>query len=198
MSDKDKPRVTLSERATALAAKHAGPEKITGAHLETAIIELETKANTPPPSTIGITETQLRQEMDLLYHELTGQSEGQIKGLETQLKSVAASLDTIRLMLNIFGEELLGADTSDLFKEAEHLMQQVLEPLARKAPDQAQEHGHPAKQDDPRVGEQPAQRDAEDVAKDLEDPDLEMNGHELVPQEIQTDQRKTASTERER
>lgn len=182
MSKNNKPRPYLGKRAIEIASRFVEDgEAITGAHLESAILELEQKASQQSTSQTSVSEAFVREELDLLHHELSEKIIGQKTALEPQLKSIAVSLDTIRLMLNIFGEEQTGADTSDLFKEARMLMDEVLQPLAQETRERAPEpNTKEGLKDLTGLGEH-GHRDDEDGVLNQEDPDLETNGHSIIP-----------------
>jgi len=55
-----------------------------------------------------------------------------IKLVSDHMGRIAVSLDTMRLMLNTFAEELAGADTTELFKRLDAQMEKVLIPIAQE------------------------------------------------------------------
>lgn len=181
MSDIEKPRITMREQAFEIASTVAGHERPTAAHLEEAILLLKTEAAGKSGPVNGITDEFFRSETDQLYRELVTEIRSQSAALvarfdrvDIQIKAAAASLDTIRQMLNIFGEEMAGADTAELFKEANEIITQVLKPLALETKERL---NTPTKIVDNTRG---SQREETEEIQSREDPDLEANGHTVV------------------
>lgn len=185
MSEKDnKSRPRLGKKAIALVSQYVPEgEPITGAHLELAIGELERRAEEEKSISCGVDEDKLRNEFDLLHTDLAKEIEGLKEELEPQLKSIAASLDTIRIMLNIFGEELGGADTSDLFREAHNVMEKVLQPLASDARERNDTAAKAPSDEHERGSQTKPEQDHEDAIITHEDPDLEVNGHSVMQEQ---------------
>jgi len=106
-----------------------------------------------------------------------------IKLVSDHMGRIAVSLDTMRLMLNTFAEELAGADTTELFKRLDAQMEKVLIPIAL---------GTTKGEDDTRG----SQRDEHEETQAREDADLEMNGHDVLQNGKEPESSKTRDTGR--
>jgi len=181
MKDKDRVRIDLTERSIEMITRLVAPkEKITGRHVQEALELLEEPEPTQAEAT-SVDVSFMQSEIDQLYRDLTtelnklgGEQAKGIKLVSDHLGRIAVSLDTMRLMLNTFGEELAGADTEELFKRLDAQMEKVLIPIARKTDGRIVS---PTKGDDDTRG---SQRDEHEETQDRDDADFEMNGHDLV------------------
>lgn len=136
MARNDNARPRLGERAVALAEEISGPDTtIQSSHLEdgiaslqTRIAELETELASARDAAGKASQSSafrklLERETDQLHHELATK-------LDDHHKQMVALLTGIRQMLNIFGEELGGADVEELIKDTNTWLDKVVRPMA--------------------------------------------------------------------
>lgn len=135
MSDKERARLRLGELAHALASASAPKgESVNSAHLETGIAQLQAQstaleeqvtslaAELEKARKASVTRTLIERETDQLYTEFSA--------LVTMQHTELVNLTNgIRYMLNIFAEDMAGADVEELIKSTNAWLDRTVKPI---------------------------------------------------------------------
>ena len=149
MSEAKKPRVVLGPKAMALGATISGNEEqvsasqleeaIDGLHAEIAALEkakaIAENTNVPPKL-----RRLIQAETDQLYLEVKSM-------FEAHNTETVNLLNGIRYMLNVFAEELAGADVDELIKDTNEWLDRTIKPIEQSRKEGTERREHDARLD---------------------------------------------------